>query len=128
MKASTSSDLRNLSGQELELMKTHMATMKNKNRVKLLQLLLDKKLSTRDIFSFARGQADRRQYNKFPDWGTIEPAMVAKLSDAKQSLRESYIQRSKKKLQVRSEFEGKSYRFNKRMRQIRAIFVLRKTN
>ena len=80
MKTKMSSDAVNFSGLELNLLTVHMTTMKNQLRLRLLRMLMDHKLATRDIFYFVKGQADQRIYNKIPDWRTIQPAMVAKIS------------------------------------------------
>ena len=100
MKSTTSNDLRNFSGIERELFELHMSTMKDKLKIDLLYSLLNQKLATKDIFHFSRGQAERRQFKKFPDWATMQSAMVAKLSDVKMALKNGYILRSKKRLQL----------------------------
>ena len=95
MKPNSKSDQHNISGSEQSLLETHMNTMKYQLRIKLLRSLLNQKLVTRDIFFFARKQADRRLFKKVPDWDTMERAMLVKMSDVKSALKESYINRMK---------------------------------
>ena len=67
-KTKCSDDFRkNLSGTVLDLLELHISTMKKQMRIKLHQSLLNKKLATRDIFHFVKGQASLRQFDKTPD-------------------------------------------------------------
>ena len=106
MKRRTSDDFKNFSGNELDLLTTHMNIMKHQLRLKLLRGLLSRKLATRDIFSFARGQSDQRLYRKTPDWTTIKTAMKAKLLDVKTALQNSYKDRTELRLKLTEEFSG----------------------
>ena len=76
MKTTPSDDFKNFSGSELNLLRTHMATMKHHLRIKLLRSLLNQKLATRDIFYFTKSQADRRTFKKTQDWATTVTAMT----------------------------------------------------
>ena len=90
MKTTPSDDFKNFSGSELNLLKTHIATMKHHLRIKLLRNLLNQKLATRDIFYFTKSQADRKIFKKTQDWATKVTAMTAKIRDIKTVIRKSY--------------------------------------
>ena len=128
MKSTPSSDPKHFSGLEQDLFKIHMTTMKQRLRIRLLQALLDQGLSTRDIFYFARGQADLRSFKKTPDWATIRSAMMAKMSDVKSALNESYTSRSRLRLQLLEEYGDRKYKLRKFVKRINASVQSEKKN
>ena len=109
----TSDDYKNFSGSELNLLRTHMTTMKHHLRLKLLRNLLSRKLATRDIFFFTKSQADRRIIKKTQDWATTETAMTAKILDIKAVIHKSYNERDEARLQLLEEYQGKKFRLRR---------------
>ena len=112
----TSDDFKNFSGHELNLLRTHMTTMRYQLRLKLLRSLLRQKLATRDIFFFVKGQADQRTYNKSPDWVTAELAMRAKLLDIKNGLKKSYLDRTRAGQEITEDYVNRKFTLKKNIK------------
>ena len=123
----SSGDFKNFSGSELNLLETHVTTMKHQMRFKLLKNLRNLNLSTRDIFFFIKGQADRRTFKKTQDWVTMASAMRAKMLDIKAVIRMSYYEREKARLQLLEEYNGKKFKLRRCIGRIRKHVQKEKT-
>ena len=110
-------DFKNFSGTDLNLLNTHMNMMKYQLRLKLLRSLLNKKLATRDVYYFARGQAEQKMWNKNPDHATIVAAMKAKILDVKTALHRSYLDRNRLRVQLAEEYSDRKSLFRGKIRQ-----------
>ena len=93
--------------------------LEEKERLRLLTILQNNGLCTRDVLAFARGQANRRQVYKANHGPTIRQAMRAKIMDSKGvlKLRESNRSKIKHECQGISEYRGFRIReINKKVR------------
>ena len=87
---------------ETELREVHRKIIANESRIKLMRDLLEAGLCTRDIYSFACGQADICTTIFEPDNSTIVSAMRTKVRDLKQALKDDY--------RVRRRLEGELHK------------------
>ena len=110
---------RRIKGMEAELLSTQMSIMKNELRIRLLRSLLKQGLATRDVFYFAKGQAELRQYNKETDHRTIRSPMEAKIIDMKKILHMDFRKRDGIKNILLSEFDNKTESMGKLLRRIK---------
>ena len=88
-------------------------------RVWLIDQLLRKNLSTRDVYSFAIKQARLRVFNREPDAQTIKHAMHAKRRDTRKTLADLKSIRTKMETQLLTDLEGKKYKWRKLIKKCR---------
>ena len=70
-----------------ELVEAHRKIIKDEARLKLVLKLLESKLCTRDIYSFACSQADRCETVSDLNWTMVKNALHTKIRDISQTLK-----------------------------------------
>ena len=101
---------------KLDLKQEYTRVMNEELKLNLLETLKKKGLTTRDIMSFAKNQADNRQYLKGLDKNVSRLAMTNKIKDCRMvvsrhikrrnELKEEYLRRGGMKHQVRRIFRS----------------------
>ena len=107
-----------IDGSFSKLLDTSMLVMKDETRIWMLKKLLDKNISTNDVYAFASSQAGLRLYEKVLDKNTVVAAMHAKIRDLKASLRLNYKSRTAGIKELHELLDGKSYALRKKLRTI----------
>ena len=93
--------------------------MQNESRIWLLRALIRENLSTRDVFSFAKKQAEMRVTIKDLDPATIRQAMMAKVRDLRATLRTQLNSKMKTEDRIRQTLKEEKYKLKYWLRKIR---------
>ena len=103
-----------------ELVEAHRKIIKDEARLKLVLKLLESKLCTRDIYSFACSQADRCETVSDLNWTMVKNALHTKIRDISQTLKIDHRRKRIKEKELLECLGGRSWALRSTIRHIKS--------
>ena len=112
--------IRHIEGEIIsELTEAHRKIILSESRLKLMEDLLKRRLCTRDIYSFACSQADICVTTSDLDWSTIKSAMLTKIRDLRQTLKDDHRIRRMREKDLLTQLGRRSWKVRKTIKNIK---------